>query len=146
MIYKYTLYCLYKYLLTCLDSHMNLSDIPFLIHRVYYDVGSPFAAVTASTLLGRFFHNLFVRSHTDVGQEGLALSLRSNSSQRCSIAAVPNLLCTTDRFHIKHFQKIISLSIRKGSTLVPSIGQLPLDLFLFSLQSSSPKMFVLYSF
>ena len=27
----------------------------------------------------------FVRSHTDVGREGLALSLRSNSSQRCSI-------------------------------------------------------------
>ena len=28
-----TLYC-QKYSLTCLDSHMNLSDIPFLIHRV----------------------------------------------------------------------------------------------------------------
>ena len=27
----------------------------------------------------------FVRSHADVGREGLALSLRSNSSQRCSI-------------------------------------------------------------
>ena len=29
----HTLYC-QKYSLTCLDSHMNLSDIPFLIHRV----------------------------------------------------------------------------------------------------------------
>ena len=28
-----TLYC-QKYSLTCLDSHMDLSDIPFLIHRV----------------------------------------------------------------------------------------------------------------
>uniref|UniRef100_A0A3P8T6V7 mRNA m(6)A methyltransferase n=1 Tax=Amphiprion percula TaxID=161767 RepID=A0A3P8T6V7_AMPPE len=79
---------------------MNVSDIPFLIHRVQYDIGPHFAAVTASTLLGRlstrfrsvfmgiFDHSsrsAFVRSHTDVGPEGLALSLCSNSSQRCSI-------------------------------------------------------------
>ena len=32
-----------------------------------------------------FFRSTFVRSHTDVGQEGLALSLHSNSSQRCSV-------------------------------------------------------------
>ena len=32
---------------------MTLSDFPFLIHRVYYDVGPLFAAVIASTLLGR---------------------------------------------------------------------------------------------
>ena len=34
-----------------------------------------------------FYHssrNVFVRSHTDVGREGLAFSLHSNSSQRCS--------------------------------------------------------------
>ncbi|XP_058258308.1 uncharacterized protein LOC131361290 isoform X2 [Hemibagrus wyckioides] len=70
------------------------------IRLVQYDVGPPFAAITASTLLGRlstrfrsvfmgiFDHSsrsAFVRSHTDVGREGLALSLRSNSSQRCSI-------------------------------------------------------------
>ena len=38
--------------------------------------------------MGIFDHSsrsAFVRSHTDVGPEGLALSLRSNSSQRCSI-------------------------------------------------------------
>ena len=38
--------------------------------------------------MGIFDHSsrsAFVRSHTDVGREGLALSLRSNSSQRCSI-------------------------------------------------------------
>lgn len=28
----YTLYCK-KYLLICLNTHMNLSDLPFLIHR-----------------------------------------------------------------------------------------------------------------
>uniref|UniRef100_A0A3P8S0T8 Uncharacterized protein n=1 Tax=Amphiprion percula TaxID=161767 RepID=A0A3P8S0T8_AMPPE len=79
---------------------MNVSDIPFLIHGVQYDVGPPFAARTASTLLGRLstrFRSVFmgiidhssrssfVRSHTDVGPEGLALSLCSNSSQRCSM-------------------------------------------------------------
>ena len=38
--------------------------------------------------MGIFDHSsrsAFVRSHTDVGREGLALSLRSNSSQRFSI-------------------------------------------------------------
>ena len=45
---KYTI--LLKYSLTCLDSIMTLSDIPFLIHRVYCDVSPAFAA---STLLGR---------------------------------------------------------------------------------------------
>ena len=93
-----TLYC-QKYLLICLYTHMNLSDIPFLIHRVY-DIGPPFAAITASTLLGKlstkfrsvfmgiFDHSsssAFVRSDTDVGPEGLAHSLHSNSSQRSSI-------------------------------------------------------------
>ena len=37
--------------------------------------------------MGIFDHSsrsAFVRSHTDVGQEGLALSLHSNSSQNCS--------------------------------------------------------------
>ena len=41
-----------------------------------------------SVLMGIFDHSTrsaFVRSHTDVGREGLALSLHSNSSQRCSI-------------------------------------------------------------
>ena len=33
----------------------------------------------------RSSRSTFVTSHTDVGQEGLALSLRSNSSQRCFI-------------------------------------------------------------
>ena len=59
---RYTLYC-QKYSLTCLDSHMNLSDIPFLIHRVQSDVGPPFAAITASTLLGRLstrFRSVFM--------------------------------------------------------------------------------------
>ena len=50
---RYTLYC-QKYSLTCFDSHANLIDIPFLIHRVKY-VSPPFAAITASTLLGRLF-------------------------------------------------------------------------------------------
>ena len=39
-------------------------------------------------IMGIFDHSSrssFVRSQTDVGQEGLALSLHSNSSQRCSI-------------------------------------------------------------
>ena len=84
------------YLLTCLDLHMSFSDII----PNQYDVGPPSAARTASTLLGRlstrfrsvcFFFLLTIFpeahwwSHTDVGPEGLALSLRSDSSQRCSI-------------------------------------------------------------
>ncbi|MEQ2252936.1 hypothetical protein ILYODFUR_026911 [Ilyodon furcidens] len=44
---------LQDYPATLTDSHMKLSDIPFLIHRVQYDVGSPFGDITASTLLGR---------------------------------------------------------------------------------------------
>ena len=38
--------------------------------------------------MGIFDHSsrsTFMRSHTDAGQEGLALSLHSNSSQRCSV-------------------------------------------------------------
>ena len=38
--------------------------------------------------MGIFDHSsrsTFVRSHTDVGREGLALTLHSNSSQGCSI-------------------------------------------------------------
>jgi len=70
--------------------HMNLSDIPFLIHRVKYDVGPPFAAITASTLLGKlstrfrsdfmgflghYSRSAFVRSDTDVWQKAwLAVS------------------------------------------------------------------------
>lgn len=38
---KGTLY-FQKYLLVCLYMIMNLIDIPFLIHRVLYDVGPPF--------------------------------------------------------------------------------------------------------
>ena len=86
---RYTIYTCQKHLLTCLDSHMNLSEIPLLIQRVWYDACLPFAAKTASTLLGRlskrfrsvfmgiFDHSsrsVFVRSHTDVGQEGLSVS------------------------------------------------------------------------
>ena len=47
-----TLYC-QKYSLTCLDSHMNLSEIPYLVHSIYKDIGPPVAAITATTLLGR---------------------------------------------------------------------------------------------
>ncbi|MED6255114.1 hypothetical protein ATANTOWER_004861 [Ataeniobius toweri] len=60
----------------------------------------PFAAITASTLLRRlstsfrsvslgiFYHSFrstFLRSHTDVGQEGLAHSFWYNLSQMCSM-------------------------------------------------------------
>ena len=45
--------CCQKYSLICLYTHMNLSDIPLLIHRVWYDVGPPFEAITALTLLGK---------------------------------------------------------------------------------------------
>nr|XP_061844147.1 uncharacterized protein LOC133624531 isoform X2 [Nerophis lumbriciformis] len=66
----------------------------------YCNLRNIIQAITASTLLGRLstrlrsvfigiFHHssksALVRSHTDVGREVLALSLRSNSSQRCSI-------------------------------------------------------------
>ncbi|XP_058230352.1 uncharacterized protein LOC131343021 isoform X2 [Hemibagrus wyckioides] len=79
---------------------LNPENAQHYLFRVQYDVSPPFAAITASTLLGRlstrfrsvfmgiFDHSsrsTFVRSHTDFGREGLALSLRSNSSQRCSI-------------------------------------------------------------
>ena len=79
---------------------MNFNRIPVLVRRVQYWVGRPFGAITASTLLGRLstrfrsvsmgmcdqsFRSAFVSSGTDVGWEGLARSLRSNLSQRCSI-------------------------------------------------------------
>lgn len=35
-------------------------------------------------LFDHSFRSVFMRSHTDVGQEGLALSLHYNSSIRCS--------------------------------------------------------------
>lgn len=34
-----------KYLLTCLDSHMNFSDLSFLTPKVQHGVGPPFAAI-----------------------------------------------------------------------------------------------------
>ena len=93
---KHTLYC-QKYSLTCLDSQMKLSDIPFLIHRVY-DVSPPFAVTTALTLLGRLstrfrsvhgnFWPFFQKHICEVTHwcwTGRPLSLSSNSSQRCSI-------------------------------------------------------------
>ena len=39
---------------------MNLSNIPFLIHWVLYDVGPPFAAITASSLWEGFRQGLGV--------------------------------------------------------------------------------------
>ncbi|MED6295149.1 hypothetical protein CHARACLAT_028582 [Characodon lateralis] len=92
-----TLYC-QKYLLTCLDSHMNLSDIQFLSHRIQNPISPSFAAITASALQERLstrfrslFNGLFNHSsrstfvRTDVDREGLALGLHSNLSQRCSV-------------------------------------------------------------
>lgn len=73
--------------------HMNLIEIPFLIHRVYYGVCS-YNSFNSSwktfhkVFMGIFDHSsksTFVRSDTDVGLECLAHSLRSNSSQRCAI-------------------------------------------------------------
>lgn len=67
---------------TCLESHMNFSDIPLLIHRVSSDIISTFGALTAATLLEKlsrrfkmmfmwvFDHsttNTFVRSQIEVG-------------------------------------------------------------------------------
>lgn len=56
------LYC-QKHSLFCLCKHMNLCDIPFLIHKVSCDVGPPFAAITASSLAGRIstrFRSMFI--------------------------------------------------------------------------------------
>lgn len=79
---------------------MELRAIPLLTLWLQYDVGPPFAPITTSSLLGRLstrlrgvlmglfdnsFKSALVRSHTDVGWEGLALSLHCNSSERCSI-------------------------------------------------------------
>lgn len=47
-----------KYLISCSDSHMSLSQILFSIHSVQYNVGSPFAARTVSTLLGKSIHEV----------------------------------------------------------------------------------------
>ena len=87
-----TVYTLHyqKYVDTC------LSKISLQNHGHQYGVGPPFAAITASTLLGRcwniaagtWFHSAtqaLVRSGTDVGRLGLASSRRFNSFQRCSM-------------------------------------------------------------
>lgn len=67
----------------------------FEVFCTAYDVGLPFAAVTASTLVGRlsikftsvfreifdrYFKSAFLMSDTDIRQEGLARSLHFNSS------------------------------------------------------------------
>ena len=85
---------------TPLYTHMNFNSIPILVRRVQYWVGPPFAAITASTLLGRlstWFRSvsmgMFDHSSRSTicevrhwyWQEVLACSLHSNSSQRCSI-------------------------------------------------------------
>src|SRR4029434_6078389 len=77
-------------------------------HILQYGVGPPFAAITASTLLGRLSTNFwsvsvgigahsfcraFMRSGTDVGREGLGRNLRSSSSHRCSMGLTSGL-CT----------------------------------------------------
>jgi hypothetical protein len=81
-----------KYVDTC------STNISFQNHGHQHGVGRPFAAITASTLLGRlstrcwniaagsFFHSVtraLVRLGTDVGLLGLACSRRSNSFPRC---------------------------------------------------------------
>jgi hypothetical protein len=92
--YTFTIQHDQKYVETC------SSNISFQNHGHYYGVCPPFAAITASTLLGRLstrcwniaagtcFHSTtraLVRSSTDVGRLGLARSRRSNSSQRFSM-------------------------------------------------------------
>lgn len=52
-----TSYC-QKYSCTCLDRHVNFSDVPFLNHRIYSDGGWPVAAIAPSALLGRL-HTTF---------------------------------------------------------------------------------------
>uniref|UniRef100_A0AAR2IK04 Mediator of RNA polymerase II transcription subunit 25 n=1 Tax=Pygocentrus nattereri TaxID=42514 RepID=A0AAR2IK04_PYGNA len=84
-------------------------------HRTvrYRHIWSPFAAVTASTILGIFlnldfsrfwrvsvgisahsFRRAFVMSDTDVGREGLARSPHSSSSQTCLMGLRSEILCT----------------------------------------------------
>ena len=63
---------------------MNFNGMPVLVNRVQYWVGPPFAAMTASTLLGRLStrfrsvsmgmfgrssRSAFVKSGTDVGEK-----------------------------------------------------------------------------
>lgn len=56
------LYC-QKRLLVCLHMRVNLSDSPLVIHRVPYEVGPPFAAISAAALL-RYWE--FLTSLTEV--------------------------------------------------------------------------------
>ena len=80
-----------------------------LLKLVNFRVGPAFAAITASTLLGRcstrwgiFDHSsrsVFVRSHTDVGWKGLALGPCSSSSERRSTGSVEvRILCRLVKF------------------------------------------------
>ena len=93
-----------------------------LIYRVQYDVGPSFAAITASTVLGRlstgfrivfmgiFDHSsrsTFVRSHTDVGREGLALDSQDSVQasqvhphQTLSSMSLWTLLCALVHSHV----------------------------------------------
>lgn len=63
----------------CLYMQMNLNDIPFLIHRVSCGVGSPFAAITASALLGR----LSIRFNVGIVEHPSRSAFVR--SQRCSL-------------------------------------------------------------
>uniref|UniRef100_A0A667X151 Doublecortin domain-containing protein n=1 Tax=Myripristis murdjan TaxID=586833 RepID=A0A667X151_9TELE len=60
----------------------------FHVRKLYTVEGRRLSTRFRSVFMGIFDHSsrsAFVRSNTDVGQEGLARSLRSNSSQRCSL-------------------------------------------------------------
>ena len=87
-------------LVTWADTPMRKISLFFTTKcwQVWYDI-VPFPAITALTPLGGFPQGLgvfmgifdhssrstFVRTHTDVGREGLALSFHSNSARRCSV-------------------------------------------------------------
>ena len=63
--------------------------------------------------MGTFDHSsrsAFVRSHTHVGQKGLALSLRSNSSQRCSIG-LRSGLSKVQASQVHPHQTLLSMSL-----------------------------------
>ena len=88
-------YILRTVVLGHVHATLRCYDVPFSIHCHYYGVGSSCTTFHSSGKLSTRFRSVsvgisahssrkaFVRSDTDVGREGLAHSLRSNSSQRC---------------------------------------------------------------
>lgn len=125
-----------KYFLTCLNSHMNLSNNPFLIHKVQYDVLYPLQLEQLKFLWElclqgiNHTHNstrsAIVRSHNDGCKSWLSVSVLTHPKDisiglRSELCACQSSSSTPDSIiHVFMDFPLWSFWKRKGRQTVPT--------------------------